>query len=96
MLVMIPNKNLRTEIRVLQGYIFIASLVTGLFFLSMSTRPRKKRFTEIDVERINVIEKDFYSYEMIGCWRPPGCFWEKPAMMRQCWNYSTRMATADW
>ncbi len=53
-----PNKNLRMEIRILQAYVLFASLITGLFLLSMSTSPRKKRFTEIDVERINVIEKD--------------------------------------
>src|SRR5712692_8019618 len=47
------------EIRFLKIYAAIATLVCAVFFFSAFTlQSRKQKFEEIDVERINIVEKD--------------------------------------
>jgi hypothetical protein len=48
-----------TEIRVLRAYALISAVSLGvLFFIAAKGQTQKARFEEIDVERINIIEKD--------------------------------------
>jgi hypothetical protein len=50
---------LEREMRFLKGYATVATLVCAVFGLTAFTRQGgKQKFTEIDVERINVVEKD--------------------------------------
>ncbi len=47
------------EVRFLKSYAVIVTLVGAVFFLSaFATQNKKQKFDEIDVERINIIEKD--------------------------------------
>ena len=47
------------QLRFLKAYVVISGLVFGVFIVSAFTvQNRKQKFEEIDVERINVIEKD--------------------------------------
>jgi hypothetical protein len=51
------DERLRRDVRLLKGYAMVVTLV--LVVLSLSAfRQEKTRFTEIDVERINVVEPD--------------------------------------
>jgi hypothetical protein len=50
---------LAKEVRFLKAYAVIATLICGLLLLTAFTlQNRKQKFAEIDVERINVVEKD--------------------------------------
>jgi hypothetical protein len=50
---------LEKEVRFLKAYAVIATLVCAVFFLTAFTlQTRNQKFEEIDVERINVVEKD--------------------------------------
>ncbi len=50
---------LEKEVRILKIYCVIATLVCAVFFLSaFATQSKKQKFEEIDVERINIVEKD--------------------------------------
>jgi hypothetical protein len=50
---------LEREVRFLKVYAVIATLVCAVFFLTAFTiQTRNQKFEEIDVERINVVEKD--------------------------------------
>ena len=50
---------IRRELRLLKGYAVVVTLVLGTLSLSAFRQAaQKQRFTEIDVERINVVESD--------------------------------------
>lgn len=50
---------IRRELRMLKGYAIVATLLLGTLSLSAFRQAsQKQRFTEIDVERINVVEAD--------------------------------------
>jgi len=50
---------LEKEVRFLKIYAVVATLVCAIFFLTgFVTQNKKQKFEEIDVERINVVEKD--------------------------------------
>src|SRR2546423_4359766 len=50
---------LEKEVRFLKIYAVVATLVCVIFFLTgFVTQNKKQKFEEIDVERINVVEKD--------------------------------------
>jgi hypothetical protein len=50
---------LEKEVRFLKLYAAVATLFCGVFLLSaFAIQSRKQRFEEIDVERINIVEKD--------------------------------------
>lgn len=50
---------LEKEVRFLKIYAFVITLLVAVFFLSaFALENKKKKFEEIDVERINVVEKD--------------------------------------
>jgi hypothetical protein len=51
------NKLLK-EIRVLRGLVVVSIVLCSLVLFLAFARPQKQRFSEIDVERINVLEKD--------------------------------------
>jgi hypothetical protein len=47
------------ELRILRAYVLVSLLMFGaLFFVAFRASPQKAKFEEIDVERINVVEKD--------------------------------------
>jgi len=46
------------ELRFLKAYAVVATLVFTVFILTAFTLQKKQKFEEIDVERINVVEKD--------------------------------------
>jgi len=53
------NRKREREVRMLKIYSVLATLLCGVFVLTAFTmQSRKQRFEEIDVERINVVEKD--------------------------------------
>lgn len=53
------ESKLEKEVRFLKRYALAATLVCGLILLTAFTlQNRKQKFEEIDVERINVVEKD--------------------------------------
>ena len=53
------ESKLEREVRILKIYAVVATLVCGLILLTAFTiQSRKQKFEEIDVERINVVEKD--------------------------------------
>jgi hypothetical protein len=57
-MVMMETK-LEREVRFLKIYAALATLVCGVFLLSaFAFQSRKQKFGEIDVERINIVEKD--------------------------------------
>jgi hypothetical protein len=48
-----------TELRILRAYTFISAVLIGvLFLIAAKGQTQKAKFEEIDVERINIIEKD--------------------------------------
>ena len=50
---------LEKEVRFWKIYAAMTTLFCALFFLSaFATNSRKQKFEEIDVERINIVEKD--------------------------------------
>ena len=50
---------LEKDVRVLKGYAVVGTLLCAVFVLAAFTaQSRKQKFEEIDVERINVVEKD--------------------------------------
>ncbi len=46
------------EVRYLKIYAFVSTLLFAIFLLSAFALESKKKFEEIDVERINIVEKD--------------------------------------
>jgi hypothetical protein len=47
------------QLRFLKGYVVVSTTLTGALALAaFSGAPQKQRFTEIDVERINIVESD--------------------------------------
>jgi hypothetical protein len=53
------ESKLEREVRFLKVYAFIATLISSVLFLCAFTQQAQKpKFEEIDVERINVVEKD--------------------------------------
>ena len=53
------NTKLEKEVRFLKAYAVISTLVFGVLTITAFTaQSRKQKFEEIDVERINVVEKD--------------------------------------
>ena len=50
--------NLEREVRLLKAYAIGATLIGGILVFAAFTQQRPTRFAEIDVERINIIEKD--------------------------------------
>ena len=53
------NTKLEKEVRFLKAYAVISTLVFGVFTVTgFTAQSRKQKFEEIDVERINVVEKD--------------------------------------
>lgn len=53
------NTKLEKEVRFLKAYAVISTLLFGVFTVTAFTvQSRKQKFEEIDVERINVVEKD--------------------------------------
>lgn len=54
-----PETKLNREVRFLKGYAVASTACFALLFLTaFQTAPQKQRFTEIDVERINVVQPD--------------------------------------
>jgi hypothetical protein len=52
-------EKLQRDVRLLKAYAFVVTLLLGvLIFAAFSQGNQKNKFAEIDVERINVIEKD--------------------------------------
>ncbi len=52
-------KNLEEEVRFLKIYALVATLLCAVIFLTaFTTQDRNQKFAEIDVERINIVEKD--------------------------------------
>jgi hypothetical protein len=53
------DTKIRMELRILKVYAFISAALLGLlFFIAAQGRSQRARFEEINVERINIIEKD--------------------------------------
>jgi hypothetical protein len=53
------DREIRRELRLLKGYALLTTLLLGGLALSAFRRsPARQKFTEIDVERINVVEPD--------------------------------------
>jgi hypothetical protein len=53
------ESKLAREVRFLKVYAFIATLISSVLFLGAFTQQsQKQKFEEIDVERLNVVEKD--------------------------------------
>lgn len=53
------ESRLEKEVRFLKAYAVVATLICGVFVLTAFTaQTRRQKFEEIDVERINVVEKD--------------------------------------
>src|SRR5918997_645185 len=49
---------LEKEVRFLKIYAVVATLLCGVFLLTAFASQKRQKFEEIDVERINVVEKD--------------------------------------
>ena len=50
---------LEKQVRILKTYAVVATIICAVFVLAaFTTQSRKQKFEEIDVERINVVEKD--------------------------------------
>ncbi len=58
-----------TELRILRVYGLITTLLLAVFSLSAFQQTQKAKFTEIDVERINIVEPDGH-YRMVLSNRP--------------------------
>ena len=53
------DPQLRRELRLLKGYVvLLAALMATMVLAALRPAPRQEKFTEIDVERINVVEPD--------------------------------------
>jgi len=53
------DAQIRRELRFLKGYAFVVSALLGTLSLAAFTRAKRtEKFTEIDVERINIVEPD--------------------------------------
>lgn len=53
------EKKIRRDVRILKAYAFVITILTGIFiFTGFIPVSKNQRFTEIDVERINIVEKD--------------------------------------
>src|SRR6476660_3452497 len=53
------DAQIRRELRFLKGYAFVVTALVGTLSLAAFTRAtRSEKFTEIDVERINIVEPD--------------------------------------
>ena len=52
------EKKLEKEVRYLKIYVAVSTLLFAVFFLSAFANVGKKKFEEIDVERVNIVEKD--------------------------------------
>lgn len=53
------DNQIRRELRILKGYAIVVTLLLGTLSLAAFRQgSQKQKFTEIDVERINVVEKD--------------------------------------
>jgi hypothetical protein len=53
------DAQIRRELRILKGYAIVVTLLVGTISLTaFQQATQKQRFTEIDVERINVVEKN--------------------------------------
>jgi hypothetical protein len=52
------QEKIEKELRFLKIYAGIATLLCAIVFLTAFASDKKQKFTEIDVERINVVEKD--------------------------------------
>lgn len=63
-----PDRAL-TELRILRTYGLITTLLLTVFSLSAFKQTQKAKFTEIDVERINIVEPDGH-YRMVLSNRP--------------------------
>lgn len=54
-----PEEKLEKEVRFLKAYAVAATACFALLFLTaFQAAPQKQRFTEVDVERINVVQPD--------------------------------------
>ncbi len=52
-------EKLQRDVRLLKAYAFVVTLLLGILaFAGFSQTNQKNKFTEIDVERINIVEKD--------------------------------------
>src|SRR5580765_4320791 len=64
------SDSVRRELRLLKGYAIVMTLLLGSLSVAAFRQSAKKtRFTEIDVERINIVEPDG-SYRMVISNRP--------------------------
>ena len=64
------ESKLEREVRFLRRYAVVATLVCGLLLLTAFTiQNRKQKFEEIDVERLNVVEKDGALRLVWSSWR---------------------------
>jgi hypothetical protein len=53
------ESKLEKDVRILKGYAVVGTVFCAVFVLAaFTTQSRKQKFEEIDVERINVVEKD--------------------------------------
>ncbi len=52
------QSKLEKKVFYLQGYCLIITLIVGSFLVLGFAQSKKQKFSEIDVERINVVEKD--------------------------------------
>lgn len=52
------QEKLEKEVRYLKIYVGVATLICAVVFLSAFAINKNKKFDEIDVERINIVEKD--------------------------------------
>jgi hypothetical protein len=63
------DRAIRRELRLLKGYAVVTTLLFATLSLTAFRRNARERFTEIDVERINVVEPDG-KYRMVISNRP--------------------------
>lgn len=52
------ESKLEKEVRTLKAYVVVATLLCAVLVAAFTMQSRKQKFGEIDVERINVVEKD--------------------------------------
>ena len=53
------NSKLEKEVRFLKRYVLVSSLlIAALAFMAFASPEQNQKFEEIDVERINIVEKD--------------------------------------
>ena len=63
------DRQIRRELRLLEGYALITTALLATLTLTAFRRAPHEKFTEIDVERINVVEPDG-RYRMVISNRP--------------------------